>query len=246
LIQELVALHGGTIRAESKLGEGTVFTVALPLGDSHLASDRVVRGEVRNTRQSVRSNIVRDASREPSARAARAKSEYPTHNRPRVLVADDNADMREYVTNILAANFNVVTAHDGEEALERIRERAPDLVVTDIMMPRLDGLGLLRAIREDPVTRTLPVIFLSARAGEEMRVEGLQAGADDYLVNPFTANELRARVATHTQMAITRREGTEREAALRAEAERARDRSVSVLESITDGFISFDRDWHVT
>ena len=114
------------------------------------------------------------------------------------------------------------------------------------MMPGLDGIDLLREIRSDPSIHTLPVIFLSARAGEEMRVEGLEAGADDYLVKPFTANELRARVGTHLQMALARKTALQREAGLRAEAETARDQLIRVLESITDGFITVDDQWRLT
>ena len=113
---------------------------------------------------------------------------------PRVLLVDDNADMRHYVQRLLAESYEVHTAGDGEAALAIARKNPPDLVLTDIMMPRLDGFGLLQALRSDPRTRSIPVILLSARADEESRVEGLEAGADDYLIKPFSAQELRARV----------------------------------------------------
>ena len=117
----------------------------------------------------------------------------PTH--PRVLLVDDNADMRHYVQRLLAESYEVHAVGDGEAALAIARQNPPDLILTDIMMPRLDGFGLLQALRTDPRTRNIPVILLSARAGEESRVEGLEAGADDYLVKPFSARELLARVA---------------------------------------------------
>jgi signal transduction histidine kinase len=125
--------------------------------------------------------------------------------RPRVVLADDNADMREYVTKLLADHFEVATVPDGEAALEKIREWAPDLVLSDVMMPKLDGFELLSALRGDPRTRELPVILLSARAGAESSVEGMDAGADDYLVKPFTARELIARVRTHIALSWSRR-----------------------------------------
>ncbi len=144
----------------------------------------------------------------------------PGEPRRRVLVADDNADMRAYLRRVLAERWTVETARDGVEALEAARASPPDLVLTDVMMPRLDGLGLLRALREGEETRGVPVIVLSARAGEESRVEGLEAGADDYLIKPFSSRELVARVAVHLQIGSLRRE-VER-ALLQAEEARAR------------------------
>jgi len=135
----------------------------------------------------------------------------------RVLLADDNADMREYVRRLLERRYNVEAVADGLAALEAARRHLPDLVLTDVMMPRLDGFGLLRDLRNDPQTRTVPIIMLSARAGEESRVEGLEAGADDYLVKPFSARELLARVRANLEMARLRRELT-----AEIEAERSR------------------------
>src|SRR6185369_13115024 len=112
----------------------------------------------------------------------------------RVLVVDDNADMREYLTRMLAPRWTVETAIDGQDALAAIRARRPDVVLTDVMMPNLDGFALIARLRANEATADLPVIVLSARAGEESRIEGLQAGADDYLVKPFSARELVARV----------------------------------------------------
>jgi signal transduction histidine kinase/DNA-binding response OmpR family regulator len=125
---------------------------------------------------------------------------------PRVLVADDNADMREYLARILGHSYQVDTVGDGGAALDHITTRTPDLVLSDVMMPTIDGFGLLAAVRANEHVRSLPVILLSARAGEESRIEGLRAGADDYLVKPFTARELLASVASQLQLARLRRE----------------------------------------
>jgi PAS domain S-box-containing protein len=122
-----------------------------------------------------------------------------------VLLVDDNADMREYVRKLLSTRFNVITAADGAEALAAIGARVPDLVLTDVMMPKLDGFALLKALRGDDRTREIPVVLLSARAGEESRIEGIDAGADDYLVKPFSARELHARVSNNLAMARARR-----------------------------------------
>jgi DNA-binding response OmpR family regulator/signal transduction histidine kinase len=137
--------------------------------------------------------------------------------RPNILLADDNADMRDYVLRLLGAQYDVRVVEDGEAALRAVAEQRPDLVLSDVMMPRLDGFGLLAALRADAGLRDLPVILLSARAGEEARVEGLDAGADDYLVKPFAARELQARVRSNLELARIRREAAEQ---IREEAHR--------------------------
>jgi PAS domain S-box-containing protein len=135
-----------------------------------------------------------------------------------VLVVDDNSDMRDYVQRLLTGHYEVGTASNGEDALDMARSRCPDLVLSDVMMPRLDGFGLLKALREDPATRNTPVILLSARAGEESKVEGLASGADDYLVKPFTARELLARVGAHIALRRERRQSQERLARIFSQA----------------------------
>jgi PAS domain S-box-containing protein len=250
LIQELVKLHGGSISVASRLGEGSTFTVRLPFGTKHLPQEQVRSAAKEPVTATVhRQAFTREAmtwlsrnghetrpltgiSENPSAGTAETNrratpkelvdSKAQAIRKARVLVADDNADMREYVTRVLGQEYEVMTANDGRQALEMIRENPPDLVLTDVMMPGLDGFGLSKAVRAEPAMQTVPIIFLSARAGEEMRVEGLQAGAEDYLVKPFTANELRARVGTHVNMAIARRQTINRETELRAVAEGAR------------------------
>jgi signal transduction histidine kinase/CheY-like chemotaxis protein len=207
LVHELVRLHGGTITAESRFGAGTTFTVTLPTGSAHLPADRIAAaGSAQPTlgAEAFRDEALRWLA-EPSAPGPAVAPEGA-----RVLVVDDNADMRDYLRRILAAIWSVDVASDGTAALAAVRTRRPDLIVTDIMMPGLDGFGLLRAVRGDPRTAAIPVIMLSARAGEEARVEGLEAGADDYLVKPFAARELVARVRTHLELA-TLREGMRRQ-----------------------------------
>lgn len=150
---------------------------------------------------------------------------YPAtdESRPRLLVADDNADLRQYLARLLAERYNVQTVPDGQAAVAAARDRRPDLVLSDVMMPNMDGLDLLRELRADAALSTVPVILLSARAGEESRIEGLQEGADDYLVKPFSARELMARVPAHLELARIRkasqeaiRESEERYQSLRA------------------------------
>jgi signal transduction histidine kinase/serine phosphatase RsbU (regulator of sigma subunit)/CheY-like chemotaxis protein len=193
LVDELVRLHGGEVSVTSVVGEGSRFLVRLPYAPAGAAPDDA------STRRPDARAIAPFLAETELWRSAPGRPAPPSlegdAGRGRVLVVDDNADMRDYVARLLRPRFAVATAADGEEALEAIRHQVPDLVVTDVMMPRLDGVGLLRAIRADTATARVPVIVLSARAGEEASVEGLDAGADDYLVKPFTGLELVARVS---------------------------------------------------
>jgi PAS domain S-box-containing protein len=228
LVQELVKQHGGTITAESLAGQGSTFIIAIPLGSHHLPADQIGDASPGRVNGAGATPFVEEALQwlpdEPndqgdltSALPMRPEAipvpalqrEAPDDDRPRILLADDNADMRRYLERLLAERYAVEAVADGEAALAAARRRAPDLVLTDVMMPRLDGLGLLRELRAGADTREAPVILLSARAGEESRVEGMEAGADDYLIKPFSARELLARVAAHLQMARMRREAAE-------------------------------------
>ncbi len=222
LVSELSRLHGGNVDVTSTVGKGTTFTVTIPFGTAHLPPERVnaERAGV-STATSARAFVaeaLRWAGPEGVVDDAPPLSRRPVHS-ARIILADDNADMRDYVRRLLHERYAVETYGDGQAALEAARRNPPDLVVTDVMMPLLDGFGLLRGLRSSPKTELVPVIMLSARAGEEARVEGLEAGADDYLVKPFSARELLARVQTHLQLAK-----------LRATAERERRKLGELLE----------------
>lgn len=216
LVQELVALHGGGITASSTEGEGTRFTIRLPFGTGHLPPDSLVSDTRRAPVPAAAAPFVEEALRwlpgESAGTVPQGVKDQPVDpstagsvTAARVLVADDNADMREYLTRLLTgAGYEVATVVDGVAALEAVRAQAPDLVVSDVMMPRMDGLALVNALRAEPRTAAVPVLLLSARAGEEASVEGLQAGADDYLVKPFAAAELLARVRGNLDLARLR------------------------------------------
>ncbi|WP_427151998.1 SpoIIE family protein phosphatase [Streptomyces sp. TRM70308] len=218
LVRELVGLHGGTITADSAEGEGTCFTIRLPFGSAHLPPDAVVEASAPGTASAGADPYVHEALRwlpgDPAGPAGPAAAKTPDPGRPghapgapaaHVLVADDNADMREYLTRLLTgAGYGVAAVADGVEALAAVRAHAPDLVVSDVMMPRLDGLSLVAELRADSRTAAVPVLLLSARAGQEASIEGLRAGADDYLVKPFTAAELLARVRASVELAHLR------------------------------------------
>src|SRR5258706_8251872 len=222
LVQEMVHIHGGTVRAESQEGEGTTFFIIVKTGSAHLAPEPI--GPQRSL-TSTATNVaayqqeamlwVSDESATPTQQLALTPSngaprgglvaQVSSTPRSRILWADDNADMRDYVRRLLADRYEVAAVPDGESALAAALANPPDLVLTDVMMPGLDGFGLLRELRANRSTHTIPVILLSARAGEESAVEGLEAGADDYLVKPFSERELLARVRTHLELAKARR-----------------------------------------
>jgi PAS domain S-box-containing protein len=280
LVQELVKLHGGTIQVVSQPDQGTCITVSIPTGCNHLApehikssrtltstamgaipyleeawrwlpdytteNNRTENNRTENNGLSHRSTL--DSTTPPSAPSTQSFASMA-----HILVVDDNADMRDYVKRLLEQRYRVTTATDGIEALAAIDQCVPDLVLTDVMMPRLDGFGLLQTLRTHLDTRELPIILLSARAGEEARVEGLESGADDYLTKPFSSRELMARVEATLKMAQLRRESALREQALRLAAGQAHQetevtfaRLTQLLETMSDAVVELDRDWRIT
>jgi len=209
LVQELVKLHGGTIRAASEEGKGSTFTVEIPFGRAHLP-ERQIAGKPAPGTAIGAAAFIEEAERwtseapEPALIASAPPAEAARGSRPRIVVVDDNADMREYLTRLLQGRFQVETFCDGQAALEAIRADPPALLLSDVMMPGLDGFGLVRELRSGEETASLPIILISARAGEEARVEGHASGADDYLVKPFSAKELVARVESQVALARLR------------------------------------------
>jgi len=244
LVHEFVKLHGGEVHLVSDLGRGSTFTVVIPLGTSHLPPDRIGAESTASPTDDLAylhkvqhwfgpaAEDVGDSLTLPSRLSVESGSDT---KKELIILADDNTDMRDYLAHLLRDQFEVHAEADGALALEAVRRLKPALVLSDVMMPGLGGFALLNAIRNDQSLRSIPVILLSARAGEESRVGGLQAGADDYLVKPFTARELIARVTTHVRMANLRREAAEREAQLRAEADLERRRFQELLAQAPAG-----------
>ncbi len=217
LVKELVELHGGSITAESTEGVGTTFAIRLRFGTAHLPAAALFSADDTRIAAAGAEPYIQEALRwlpaDGEGPAPDVPSELPGSTTsppvpgttPRVLIADDNADMRDYVARMLRNDGYLVDAvTDGQQALDAVRTELPDMVVSDVMMPRLDGLQLVAALRSDPRTAAVPVLMLSARAGQEAAIEGLQAGADDYLVKPFAAAELLARVRANVKLARIR------------------------------------------
>ena len=203
LTKELVKLHKGEISLESTVNKGTTFTVTIPTGKKHLSDTIISPASDRNGSAagnvSVHDIFINEAETllESTPRATRSLSSDKGH--PLVLVVDDNADMRSHIRAILSTSFHVVTAANGRDALKKMKERLPDVVLTDIMMPVMDGIELLKEIKSSKTMASIPVILLTARAGEESKIEGWGMGADDYLVKPFSSKELAARIASQIQ-----------------------------------------------
>ena len=234
LVRELVLLHGGEIRAESSMGEGATFHLTLPFGAAHLPAEQLRAARPPAPAKGGHNAFVEEALRWlPDADRASPETKAPSRG-ARIILADDNADMRDYVRRLLeSSGYEVEPFHNGAAALDAaLAGRAPDLVLCDVMMPELDGFGLLKALRAAPALEGLPVIMLSARAGEEARIEGISAGAHDYLVKPFSGRELLARVDGAIALAKQRREAIERERALNLELEqRVLERTVELSEA---------------
>ncbi len=224
LVYEFVKHHEGEIRVSSIEGEGSTFTVSIPRMNSyieeHSQPDRAVTANVTNTAASyvleasqwgdgTQSDMTLPPEKNQHVLFDEKTEVRSDEKRGRVLVVDDNADMRNYLCRLLSTRWHVDVAEDGEAALISIFNNPPDLVLSDVMMPKLDGFGLLRSLREDPRTSQLPIILLSARAGEETVLEGLETSADDYIIKPFSSRELFARVQSHLELARQRRQWAE-------------------------------------
>ncbi|HTA88332.1 MAG TPA: ATP-binding protein [Polyangiaceae bacterium] len=240
LVRDLAHLHGGEIAVESRDGDGTSFTVTIPTGKAHLPAERIgAQRESGWVAEHTKSYVSEALRWLPKTAAGESEAPPPVSvgeallpgeaapSNARIIVADDNADMREYLLRLLGRYWQVTAVADGAQALALALANAPDLVLTDIMMPTLDGFALLRALRDDPRTASVPVVMLSARVGEGPRVAGLAAGANDYLVKPFSGRELLTRVSTHLELGRLRRAAdallAEREQLLLREREARRD-----------------------
>lgn len=241
LVQELVHLHNGTITVESTLGQGSTFRIQLPMNSSPVSIQGIRAAPILENRypdnlpqptntatsyvQEASSWLLRNDSVDGHSSPASLSPSFSSS--ARIFLVDDNADMRNYLHRILSEFYQIEVFTEGSAALNAARASTPDLVLSDVMMPGMDGFELLRQLRRDPQTREIPILLLSARAGEEAAVEGLNAGADDYLIKPFSARELLARVAVNVELGRSRQTS-------------ARRRLDQVLSSVSDFIYTFD------
>ena len=240
VVHDLVRRMGGQLTVRSIAGRGSTFTIWLPLqpltartelGEEPAkdAAQRQVAADLateasRWSDRGAPDGVIDDVLDPPPAEAGGMRT-----SRGRLLIADDNADLRAYLRRLLGAQWDVQLAADGEQALASAREQAPDVVLADVMMPGLDGFQLLQHLREEPGLAQVPIVLLTARASEEAAIEGLLAGADDYIAKPFSPRELVARVR-----AVVDR--SRADAALRASESKYR----TLFESIDEGFCVVD------
>ncbi len=232
LVDELVRVHGGSIRVQSDAGIGTTFAVRVPLGAKHLDPQKVVLGAQAEPHARVVEQYLADLDATITPHDIPVPSGGEGTTSARVLLADDNSDLRAYVSRVLASRYDVVAVRNGVEALDVLRRERFDLVVSDVMMPEMDGFELIQQLRDDPALESMPVILLSARAGEGSAIEGLTRGADDYLVKPFSADELLARVYAHVSGAAIRERATRE---LRANELRFRTLAASMPHIVLEG-----------
>jgi len=232
LVKEIAELHGGTVTVHSQHGKGSTFTVTFPLGKTHLNPAWIIEKPLREGRGSM--NVLaaiesNEGAADPGsvAQANRDAEMHFDQFKETVLYAEDNASLRNYIRDLLAPQYNVFLASDGRDALAKSLQYNPDLIVADVMMPHMSGRDLLRAVRSDARLQSIPVVFLTARAGSEARIESLDAGADDYIPKPFDEGELLARVknllrvrAQERELATLNRELEHRVATQVAELER--------------------------
>ena len=193
LTKELVELHKGTIQVESVEGEGTTFRVKIPLGKDHLRTEEIVEKEIH-----VVSEIFSDQSdllpRIENRKDSRDLDAFPETGKSLLMIVEDNSDVRNYIISHLEKDYRLQEAVDGEDGLNQAIKQIPDLIISDVMMPKMDGFELCNKLKTDERTSHIPIIMLTAKATSDDKIEGYKTGADDYIMKPFNANELKARI----------------------------------------------------
>lgn len=198
LVHELVTIMHGTIAVESYIGRGTTFTVRMPLGTEHVPKKQL---QASKSRYSDISQLYLKEAISLAGNETTTEEQSDLQTEGTILIVDDNADMRAYITSLLSPYYQIFTAVNGMEALQKIVKNPPELIISDVMMPAINGIELLNQVKTNPATASIPFILLTARAGEESLIEGYELGADDYLIKPFSAQELIARIKAQFKLA---------------------------------------------
>lgn len=191
LVKELVTLHHGEVEVESEEGTGSTFIVWLPLGEAHLEAGEKFRGKDDNYSLKTNRAAIETSHLDKPTTSTEPGNAMATET---ILIVDDNPDIRQYISNAFAGHYRVLEAVDGAHGLGIVHSHRPDLIISDVMMPNIDGYEMCRRIKADRKLKHIPIVLLTAKASDEMKVEGLEIGADDYLSKPFNVRELFARV----------------------------------------------------
>ncbi|MBC8489705.1 MAG: tetratricopeptide repeat protein [Bacteroidetes bacterium] len=191
LTKELVEMHHGVISVDSEVDEGSTFTVILPLDKKAYSDDKIIPTEEKTSESFTKeiselSSYEKDSSYSDAAKPLSDKAEEIIQ----VLIVEDNEDMRNYISECMSDSSNIIKASDGAEGFETAIEKLPDLIITDLMMPGMDGMELCQKLKTDERTSHIPVIMLTALAEIEDKIKGLETGADDYIAKPFNRQEL--------------------------------------------------------
>ncbi len=198
LTKELVELHKGTIEVESAAGKGTTVVIHLPLGKEHLKPEEICDVEEEGKSELIArptSSVPEELLNHGVTKAAKPEiGVFTETEKPLLLIVEDNADVRDYIQNDLKREYGILEAVDGEDGWRKSLEHMPDVVVSDVMMPKMDGFSLCDQIKKDERTSHIPVILLTAKASQQDKIEGLETGADDYIMKPFEPAELNARI----------------------------------------------------
>jgi YesN/AraC family two-component response regulator len=210
LAKELVELHHGTISVESKEGKGSTFTVRLPLDQKYLRKEEITESADLKKTRTISDGFISEETRVEAA----LEKETVSESQPVLLIVEDNTDMRNYIRKTLSDNYQIIEAVNGKEGVEKAKEAVPDLIISDVMMPVMDGYKLCELIKTNEFTSHIPVILLTAKADQQSKLTGLEHRADDYLLKPFDGGELRLIVRNHIEQKQKMREKFSREITL--------------------------------
>ena len=211
LVRELILLHKGDITVESEIDKGTEFMIVIPLGNTHLSEDQINSTDKQEVFAGA--TVMSELAAEGIAFDHETPVQQPTDNgqnhslsQSLVLVVDDNEDILEYVAAILSSKYLIEVASDGVDGLEKAKLLKPDLILSDLMMPRMSGNDFCKEVKADPDLNHIPFILMTARATNELKIEGLEMGVDDYIAKPFNARELLARIGNLLQLRENQKE----------------------------------------